>query len=63
MLPSRYLNGSYDTMIRTALTALALTVASTFSAMAACGHDSANISCADGMVYDSETGSCKVVSG
>ncbi|SIS91479.1 hypothetical protein SAMN05421759_10683 [Roseivivax lentus] len=50
-------------MIRTALTALALTVASTFSAMAACGHDSANISCADGMVYDSETGSCKVVSG
>ncbi|QFS82725.1 hypothetical protein FIU97_07925 [Roseivivax sp. THAF40] len=50
-------------MIRTAFTALALTVASTFSAMASCGHDSAKMTCADGMAYDSETGSCTVVSG
>lgn len=50
-------------MIRTAFTALALTVASTFSAMAACGHDSAQMTCAEGTVYDAESGTCTVVSG
>ena len=50
-------------MIKTTLTALALTVASALSAFAACGHDEARITCAEGLVYDSETGSCQAVSG
>ncbi|MHA6323523.1 hypothetical protein [Roseivivax sp. CAU 1753] len=50
-------------MIRTALTAMVLTLATTVSALAACGHDEARMTCAEGMVYDTETGTCTVVSG
>jgi len=49
---------------KTLLTALALSLASTVSAYAACsGHSKQAMTCADGMMYDAETGSCKVVTG
>ncbi|QFT63421.1 adenylosuccinate lyase [Roseivivax sp. THAF30] len=50
-------------MIKTALAAAFLTVASTLSAFASCGYSDARMTCADGMIYDSETGSCQVVTG
>jgi hypothetical protein len=51
--------------IKTLLTTAALTLASATSSVAACqwGHEEAKMSCADGMVYDADTNSCKVVSG
>ena len=51
--------------IKTLLTTAALVVASATSTLAACnwGHEDAKMSCADGLVYDADTNSCKVVSG
>lgn len=48
--------------IKTLLTTLALTLASATAGFAACGHDTAAMSCADGTVYDAETNTCKVIS-
>ncbi|APX24203.1 MAG: adenylosuccinate lyase [Rhodobacteraceae bacterium] len=49
--------------IKMLLTAAAL-VAAPFTASAACDwHSEAKVSCADGTVYDSATGTCKTVSG
>jgi hypothetical protein len=51
-------------MIRTLTTAFALTLLPAL-ASAACweGHERQAMSCADGMVFDAETNTCKVVSG
>jgi len=48
--------------IKTFLTAAALVVAPAL-ATACPAHDQAKMSCADGMVYDSASHSCKVISG
>ncbi len=45
------------------LTAFALVIAPTFAAAACSGHTQQAMSCNDGMVYDSASNSCKVVSG
>ncbi|MCE0504559.1 MULTISPECIES: adenylosuccinate lyase [unclassified Roseivivax] len=50
-------------MIKTAFAAFALTVCSTLTAYAACGHGQASITCAEGTVYDAASQSCKVVTG
>lgn len=51
-------------MIKTLCAAVALTVATSVAAMAGCqGYGEARMTCADGLVYDTETGSCRVVSG
>ncbi|MDA7424518.1 chitin-binding domain-containing protein [Thalassococcus lentus] len=45
------------------LTTAALVLAPAFAANAACsGHEKQVMSCAEGSVYDAETGSCKVMS-
>ncbi|MFD1341776.1 adenylosuccinate lyase [Litorisediminicola beolgyonensis] len=51
-------------MIKTTLTAAALFLASALGVSAACsGHSDQAMTCADGTVYDSESNSCKTVSG
>ena len=53
--------------IKTLLTTAALTLATATSSFAmGCQwgkHETASMSCAEGSVYDSETNTCKVVSG
>lgn len=49
--------------IKTLLTAAALAVAPAFAFAACGGHSQQAMSCADGLVYDTESGTCKVVSG
>ena len=44
-------------MLRLLITAAVLGVAP-LSAMAACGHSEARMTCADGLVYDAATRSC-----
>ncbi len=50
--------------IKTVLTAAALVVAPVFAYAGGCStHTQQVMSCTDGMVYDSETNSCKTVTG
>lgn len=51
-------------MLKTTLTAFALILTSTVASFAdgCSGHSQQVMSCSDGMEYDSETGSCKIVS-
>ncbi|MDJ0823708.1 MAG: adenylosuccinate lyase [Paracoccaceae bacterium] len=50
--------------IKTVLTAAALVVAPALAYAEGCSwHSQQAMSCADGMVYDSETNSCKTVTG
>ena len=46
------------TLVTSALLAL-----SPLAAYAACGHEQQAMSCAEGMQYDAESGSCKAVTG
>jgi hypothetical protein len=49
---------------KTLLTAALLVLGSVASGYAACsGHSEQAMTCADGTVYDTETGTCKVVTG
>ncbi|WP_157577851.1 adenylosuccinate lyase [Roseivivax halodurans] len=49
--------------LKTLLTACTLTVVSAIGASAECGWQKQAMSCADGMTYDRESGTCVVVSG
>lgn len=51
-------------MIKTLLASAALALATASAGLAACsGHSEAAMSCADGMVYDADSRTCKAVSG
>ena len=49
--------------IKTLLAAAALTVVPVLSYAACSGHSQQAMTCAEGTVYDADTGTCKVVSG
>ncbi|MBN9889622.1 adenylosuccinate lyase [Salipiger abyssi] len=49
--------------IKTLLTATALVLAPLAAGAACTGHEEVKISCSSGMVLDTATGTCKLVSG